>query len=280
MGKSLLVVFAHPDDEAFGVGGTLAKYAASGVDITLVCATRGEAGEVADPELATSETLGRVREDELRCAAQYLGIDEVIFLSYRDSGMEGDADNLIPEALMNAPAEEVIHSLVTIIRRVRPEVVVTFEPNGVYGHPDHIAINRHTVAAFHAASDVERYPESGEAWRPKRMFFTVIPQSFFSEMRDQLEAMKIDTSDFSRFEENVVAWPDKLINVSLDVTETIDNKWAALHCHRTQFSPDNIFRRLPEEVGKQMMSREHFALAWPEAEPGLELSDLFADLES
>lgn len=278
MENTLLAVFAHPDDEAFGTGGTLAHYAAQGIRVVLVCTTRGEVGEIAAPGLATSETLGQVREDELRCAAQALGVAEVIFLGYRDSGMAGTPDNDDPRAYANASDEEVTARLVGIIRRLRPQVVVTFEPNGGYGHPDHIAAHRHTVAAFHAAADPALYPDQGAVWQAGRLFYTVIPRFFFRQMRDRLTALGVDTSEFAHFEETGAGWPDDQIHVALDVTSTVEVKWAALQCHRTQVSPDNPFRRLPENVVKQSMSREHFALVWPEPEPGLQLPNLFAGL--
>jgi N-acetyl-1-D-myo-inositol-2-amino-2-deoxy-alpha-D-glucopyranoside deacetylase len=276
--NTLLAMFAHPDDEAFGTGGTLAHYAATGARVALVCATRGEVGEIADRDLATPETLGQVRETELRCAAQTLGVAEVIFLGYRDSGMAGTPENDDPRAFMNAPAEEVIARLVGVIRRLRPQVVVTFEPNGGYGHPDHMAIQRYAVAAFHAAADPARYPDQGPPWQPARLFYTAIPRSFFLEMSDRLNAMGVDTSQFAHFEEDGAGWPDDQIHVTLDVRDSVEAKWTALNCHRTQFGPDNPFRRLPHNAMKEMMSREYFALAWPEPEPGLQLPDLFAGL--
>ena len=136
----------------------------------------------------------------MRCAAETMGISELIFLGYRDSGMVDTAENA-DRAYINAPAEEVIPRLVGIIRRVQPQVVVTFEPNGGYGHPDHIAIHRHTVAAFHAAADPSRYPEQGLAWQADRLFYTAIPRSFFLRMRDEMTALEMDTSQFDRFEE-------------------------------------------------------------------------------
>ncbi|MCK4977255.1 MAG: PIG-L family deacetylase, partial [Anaerolineales bacterium] len=122
MNPILLAVFAHPDDEAFGTGGTIACYATSGVDVVLVCATRGEAGEISDPIFATPETLGQVREEELRCAADTMGVKDLIFLDYRDSGMAGTPENDDPRAFINAPADAVISTLVGIIRRVQPQI--------------------------------------------------------------------------------------------------------------------------------------------------------------
>ena len=276
----LLVVVAHPDDEAFGTGGTLSLHARRGVEATLVCATRGEAGEIADPELATPETLGQVRTAELECAAEIMGIRDLIFLDYRDSGMAGTPDNEHPRAFINAPAEQVVTRLVEIIRGRQPHVVVTADPKGGYGHPDHVAVHRHTVAAFRAAADPGRCTDSGEAWQADRLFYSVIPHSFFVAMRGWLVSVGVDTSDLDRYEEMEAGWPDDLVNVSLDVSAVIDTAWAALNCHRTQFGPDNPFRRFPEDVVKQAMSHEHFALAWPEPEPGFKLPDLFSGLES
>jgi len=279
MNKSILAVFAHPDDEAFGTGGTLACYADAGADVYLVCATRGEAGEISDPSFATPETLGEVREGELRCAAETVGVKELIFLDYRDSGMAGTPENDHPDAFINAPGEEVVPRLVGIIRRLRPDIVVTFEPDGGYGHPDHIAIHQHTVAAFHSAGNPEEFPEHGPVWQAKRLFYTSIPRSFFLEMRKQMEDLGLDTSDFERFDDPNVGWPDELVNVSINVTDSVEEKWGALECHRTQFGPANLFRRLPDEKVKILMSVEHFALAWPEPKAGEKFFDLFDGLE-
>lgn len=276
MERSMLVVFAHPDDEAFGTGGTLAKYASTGVRTTLICATRGEVGEISDPELATPDTLSSVREQELLCSAETLGIEEVIFLGYRDSGMIGTPDNEHPDAFMQADEEEVIARLVGIVRRVKPQIVLTFEPNGGYGHPDHIAIHNHTVSAFHKAAQEDCGVELGEAWRADRLIYTAIPKSFFVEMRSRLRALGEDTSDLDRFDETGIVWSDDQVDVEVDVSDVVDRKWSALQCHQTQFGPDNLFRRLPDEDAKALMSREYFAIAWPEIsreEPG---SDLFA----
>lgn len=133
--QSLLLCLAHPDDESFGSGGMMAMYATQGVNVSLVCATRGEVGEISDPTLATPDTLSQVREAELRCACETLGVNEPIFLGYRDSGMAGTDDNHHSDAFANAPAEAVVPHLVEIIRRLRPQVVVTFDPSGGYGHP-------------------------------------------------------------------------------------------------------------------------------------------------
>lgn len=277
MQRSLLAIYAHPDDEAFSLGGAIARYAAEGVRVYLVCATRGEVGEISDPNLATPDTLGLVREDELRCAAETMGVSELIFLDYRDSGMAGTAENQHPSAFINAPDEEVTQKLVAIIRRLQPTVIATFEPNGGYGHPDHIAVHRRAVQAFHAAADPAYHPELGAPWQTSRLFYSVIPRSFFIEMRQQMEELGIDTRDLDNFGDGTLRWPDEKIHIVLDVSSTVEDKWQALNCHRTQFGPDNLFRRLPADRVKQLMSREYFALAWPEPQRGQKLEGLFQD---
>jgi N-acetyl-1-D-myo-inositol-2-amino-2-deoxy-alpha-D-glucopyranoside deacetylase len=274
----LLACFAHPDDEAFGTGGTLARYAAQGYEIQLVCATRGEVGEISDEQLATPATLGAVREAELRCAAETMGIAEPIFLNYRDSGMAGTAENNDPRAFVNIPPEQVVAQLVQIIRQVKPHVVVTFEPFGGYGHPDHIAIHRHTVAAFHAAADASQFPGLGESWQAERLFYTAIPRSFFVTMREKLAAMGADIDDLNAFDDPSRGWPDDQIHVVEDVTDTVQAKWGAMECHRTQFGPGNLFRRLPKEQVMELMSREYFAQAWPAPVEKLYLRGLFDGL--
>ena len=273
--KSLLAVFAHPDDEAFGTGGALALYSTSGVHVTLVCATRGEVGEIADPDLANPETLGDVREEELRAAARTLGVNDVVLLGYRDSGMAGTPPNQDPRAFVQAPAEEVIRRLVGIIRRTRPQVVITFEPNGGYGHPDHIAISRHTTTAFHEAARAEAFPSEGPAWQANRLFYTAIPRSFFVELKHRMEEAGVDTSEFERFSREPIGWPDEQVHCTLDVSGYVEAKWWAVNCHMTQFGPNNLFRRVPEGEMKRMMAREYYALAWPTPPPGLRLTDLF-----
>jgi len=278
MGQRLLAVFAHPDDEAFGTGGTLAYYAAAGTEVTLVCATRGEVGEIADPSYASPETLGWIREQELQCAAETMGVDRLILLGYRDSGMAGTAENEDCRAFINAPEGEVVVRLVALMRQIRPHVVLTFEPKGGYGHPDHIAVHRHTVRAFQLASDPAMYPELGPAWQADRLFYTAIPHSFFIQMREGMVSLGMDTTEFDRRMAEMPGWPDDKVNVTLGVSDTVEAKWDALHCHRTQFGPGNLFRQLPEATVKELMSREHFALAWPQPEPGQRLSGLFEGL--
>lgn len=275
---TLLAIYAHPDDEVLGAGGTLAKAAAQGVRVVIVVATRGEAGEIQRPGTATPETLPLVREQEMRCAAQALGVSELIFLDYRDSGMAGSLDNEHPAALVNADADEVLAKLAPIVRRLRPEVVITFEPYGGYGHPDHKAIHHHTLAALAAAADGEALPVSGAPWRVPRLYYHLLPRSIFREMRHRVAASGGDTSDYDEMLQNLPAeaWPEDEVHVAVDVSHYVEQKWAAWNCHRTQFGPNSRFRRLPDADMKEIFSTEYFAMAHPQPQPGVMLTDLFS----
>lgn len=261
MSPRVLACFGHPDDEAFGTGGTLAKLAARGVGVSLVCATRGEVGEISDPSLATPATLGEVREQELRCAAQALGIDTPIFLGYRDSGMAGTPENKDPRAFMNADPEEVVVRLVKLMRDLRPQAVVTFEPGGGYGHPDHMAISRLTTQAFELAGDRSAFPEVGDPWIIERLFYTTIPRSFFERLVARMRQLGMEPPDEDMPRDNPRGLGDDSITTVVDVSATVDAKWAAINCHRTQYGAESIFRRLPAADMRDLMSSEYFALA-------------------
>lgn len=278
--KRILGLFAHPDDEILGSGGTMAQYASQGVQVETVCTTRGEAGEIADPGLATPDNLGQVREQEMLCSAKALGIQKVHFLGYRDSGMAGTADNQNPAAYVNAPDGAVINQLVQIIRQLRPHILITFEPYGGYGHPDHIAISKHTHAAYAAAADPAYKAELGTAWPTPRLFYGVIMMSFFERMIERMKAYGLDTEELAaRFEgRGEKGWPEGKVTCVMNIREAVEAKWAAYFCHRTQFGNDSLFRRLPEEEMKALQSHEFFYLAEPE-QPVLVLSDLFEGLD-
>ncbi len=178
MAKTLLTVLAHPDDESFGMGGTLALYAQQGVDVVLICATRGEVGS-ADPEFMEGfNTVAEMRESELRCAAKHLGLKEIIFLDYRDSGMPGSPENNHPNAQVAHPVEEVAAKVVKHIRQLKPQVVLTFDPIGGYRHPDHIHIHQATVMAFENADNPAFYPQAGSPFKPNFLYFHTFGKGF------------------------------------------------------------------------------------------------------
>ena len=248
--RRLLAVLAHPDDECFGTGGALALYAAQGVSVSLICATRGEVGEISDPALATPETLGQVREQELRESCRVLGINEPVLLDYRDSGMAGTADNNHPASLNQASPDEVIGKLSQLMGQLKPQVVVTFEPNGGYGHPDHIAIYRHAVAAFQSLDKGLGYP---------KLYYVAIPRSRIKMM----VAHAPPDSPFHQRDPETMGTPDEDITTEIDVSAFLDIKLKSMACHRTQMQPDGPFSRLSPEMTARIMGTEHFIQAFP-----------------
>lgn len=263
---ALMAVFAHPDDESFGSGGTLARYGADpDVRVVLVCATRGEAGEISDPHLATPEQLPQVREGELRCACQTLGIDVLHFLDYRDSGMAGTPENLERGALTMADFDEVVGKIVEQIRRERPDVVITFDETGGYGHPDHIAIHHHTKAAFCAAADPGQYTEQLAGGllphQAQKLYFTAIPRRFFRTAVEKMEELGIEIPErYQNRLDEPFGLPDEACTTDVYVQDYWDTRQAAVQCHATQLNPDSIFAALPADIMRELQAWECFQL--------------------
>jgi len=198
--KTLLTVLAHPDDESFGMGGTLAWYAQQGVDVDLICATRGEAGEIDLEYKESIKSAACLRTQELRCAAQVLGIREVHFLNYRDSGMPGMAENHHPKALAAQPVDAVAQKIAHIMRQIKPDVVLTFDPIGGYRHPDHIAIQKATVRAFDLVAD-EGFsdPEGLPPFQPEKLYFHIMNRTY---LRMWVGLMRLFGQDPRKFGRN------------------------------------------------------------------------------
>ena len=235
----LMLVLGHPDDESLGNGGVIAKYAAEGVKVHLVTATRGEQGWFGAPEENPGpEELGRIREAELREAARVLGIEDVSFLDYRDG------------ELAEAPADEVVAKIVGHIRRVRPQVVITFDQNGAYGHPDHIAITQHTTAAVAAAGD----PDFEDA--PGRAPHYVSKLYYMAWLREDIELYE---SAFGELVIEVqgerrasVPWEPWTITTRIDARAHWRRAWEAVQRHRTQLPGYQKLLALPEDAHEQM----------------------------
>jgi N-acetyl-1-D-myo-inositol-2-amino-2-deoxy-alpha-D-glucopyranoside deacetylase len=277
--RRLLAVLAHPDDESFGPGGTLALYAHRGVQVYLACATRGEVGSAPEELLAGHADVGALREHELRCAAQHLGLADVRFLGYRDSGMPGSPDNQHSRALAAAPLEEVAARVTHLIREIRPQVVITFDPLGGYRHPDHIAIHRATLEAFHASLDPTRYPGGGPAFQPGKLYYHTFDRTF---MRLAVRVMRLLGRDPRRFGRNAdidlaeIAAQDFPTHARINFHEVAVIKSRAAACHASQGSPPTsgllgLFFRLTG-------GSETFMRAYPPAPPGLRETDLFEGL--
>ena len=232
---TLLAIFAHPDDE-LSAGGTLAHYARDGVSAHLICATRGDVGE-APPDLKGFASIGEMREDELKCACNILGLDSVNFLGYRDSGMPGSADNHNPQALAAQPLENIARQVAAYIRRLKPQVVITFDPIGGYRHPDHIAIHKATVEAFQLAGDATQDIEGLPPYAPQKLYFTVFSRRF---LRTAVRVLTLIGRDPHHFGKNKDVDLTSFIDVDyptharISVRDVIRQKERATACHSSQ----------------------------------------------
>jgi LmbE family N-acetylglucosaminyl deacetylase len=280
-GKTILSVMAHPDDETFGMGGTLALYARGGVKVHLICATRGEVGEV-DPEYnETIKSAACLRTQELRCAAQTLGIDQVHFLNYRDSGMPGSEENDHPKALVAQPVEKVAREVVHLIRQIRPDVVVTFDPIGGYRHPDHIAMHQATVQAFAlAADDAYPDPEDLPPFQPDKLYFHTINHTFLKIVVWVLRLIGQNPHQYGRNKDiDLVALTevDFPIHVKVDYRAVKQIKAAAASCHASQGGADmnkGVRGFVTWLFGGH---KDEYMQAYPEPEAGAKVKrDLFA----
>ena len=279
-GKTLLSVLAHPDDETFGMGGTLALYARRGVKVHLICATRGEVGEV-DPEFKeTIKSAACLRTQELRCAAEVLGIDHLHFLNYRDSGMTGSEANGHPKALAEQPVEQVAKEVAHLIRQIKPDVVLTFDPIGGYRHPDHIAIQRATVQGFDLATD-ETFedPQGLTSFQPDYLYFHKINRAFLKIMVWVLRLIGQDPRRYGRNKDiDLVALTDVDFptHVKIDYRPVKEVREEASACHASQggMEMNKGFRGFVTWLfGGQ---NEIFMQAYPEPEKGAKVKrDLF-----
>lgn len=244
---SLLAVFAHPDDEAFSSGGTLAHYAEKGVKITLACATRGEAGKITDPSLKV-EDLGRQREEELRAACRALGIPAPVFLDFHDSGRQERVRKDDPLALMNVDPFEVETKLLGLIEALEPQVMLTFDPHGGYGHIDHLIIHRAASAAFFSGGD--RCPGLS------RLYFTAMPLALTRRFTETGMPMEYEAARYGVSEQTLA--------VTLDVRAYAERKLAALRAHGSQTGPNSRMGQLPaeqrERLQQEIIGRESFSI--------------------
>ncbi|MER7753498.1 N-acetyl-1-D-myo-inositol-2-amino-2-deoxy-alpha-D-glucopyranoside deacetylase [Kitasatospora sp. NPDC097643] len=286
-GRRLLLVHAHPDDESIGNGATMARYAAEGARVTLVTCTLGEGGEVIPPELAhltadREDTLGEYRIGELTGAMRALGVEDVRFLGgpgrYRDSGMMGVPDNDVPGCFWRADVDEAAGHLVAVIREVHPQVLVTYDENGGYGHPDHIQAHRVAMRAYELAADPAHRPELGPAWRIAKVYWNRMPRSV-------IEAGLAETAAEAPFPG--VAEPgdvpgvvdDALVTTVLDGAGYAGRKAAAMAAHATQITVDGAFFALSNDLGQPLIATEYYQLVRGQAGPDRPETDLFAGLD-
>jgi len=272
--RTLLAVFAHPDDETFGTGGTLAHYARQGVEVHLICATRGEAGE-APRDLKGFGSVGEMRVHELQCAASILGLRAVYHLGYRDSGMPGSPDNVHPRALAATPVAQVAREIAGYIRQIHPQVVITFDPVGGYRHPDHIAVHRATVEAFRIAGDPTEMADDLPPYAPQKLYYSTFSRRWLRVAVWLLRLLGQDPQHLGRNRDidlaSLVA-DDFPIHATISIRDVIRQKEQASACHASQGGDFSAPLRWLQRV---LVSSETFMRAVPAEPPAWMERDLF-----
>jgi LmbE family N-acetylglucosaminyl deacetylase len=279
---TLMAILAHPDDEVW-MGPTLAKYADEGVRTILVTATLGEEGEIRDPDLnpeEVQERLGEIREAELRRSAEIFGISELYILGYRDSGMAGTPANEDPRNFHNADLQDVLRRLVPMIRREQPQVILSDNERGTYGHPDHIAAHRAAAAAFDAAGDPAQFPDAGlEPWQPQKLYYAAFARSDFERMRDALRERGISWGDEEESEEFLdIMVPNELVTTRIATLPYQARMREAMRAHRTQIAADDPWLNIPEDLAAELQQTDTFTRARSLVDAPLPEDDLFAGL--
>jgi N-acetyl-1-D-myo-inositol-2-amino-2-deoxy-alpha-D-glucopyranoside deacetylase len=279
--RRLLLVHAHPDDESIGTGATMAKYAAEGAHVTLVTCTLGELGEVIPPELAhlawdADGGLGQYRIGELAAACQVLGVTDHRFLGgagrWRDSGMMGIPSNDWPGSFWQADVDGAARELLAIIEEVRPQVMVSYDADGFYGHPDHIQAHQVAWRAFELADGLV-----------SKFYATAVPKSVLTHAMALMD--ESGGADFTRVEsvdELPFGTDDEKVTTEIDARDYLDAKLAAMRAHATQISVDSPFFALSNKIGQRALGTEYYTLlagpSWVPQGPGDREPDLFAGL--
>lgn len=265
---TLLLVHAHPDDESVSTGGVMMKAKAHGHRVVLVTATRGEAGEIYNmDEAASRPRLGEIRTEELRAAGEILGVDRQEFLGYRDSGMVDTADNKDPRSFHQARLEDAAEKLAVVLREERPDIVITYAEDGVYGHPDHIKAHHVTNAALDIA---ER-----EGTPVKKLYYTAIPRSMMEAFVQQMpeEAQRAMGGNM-----RIAGTPDELVTTRVDVHDYVERKRKAFGAHISQNDPNSWFATMQDQIYELAFGTEYYQLARGTPGSSLPESDLFAGI--
>jgi mycothiol S-conjugate amidase len=276
-GLTLLTIHAHPDDEASKGAGTVHRYHSEGVRCVLVCCTGGEAGEILNPAMDRPEVRARldeVRMEELRRSTEIIGYDDVVLLGYRDSGMPGTPENEEPGCFARADLDEAVGRLVAVIRRERPQVVITYaDDQEGYPHPDHLRVHDITVPAFAAAGRADAYPDAGPPWQPLKLYYVAWTRARILALHERFLALGLE----SPFDEKWFERPDMdhRVTTRIDVSALDAVRRDALRAHATQIDPDSPFwfGLPPEEVAYPY---DDYILAESLVESTIPEDDLFA----
>ena len=279
----VLTVHAHPDDEASKGAGTIAKYHAQGVRTVLVTCTGGEAGDILNPAMDNPEVRDRlheVRMEELARAVDVIGYDHLELLGYRDSGMPDSPENADPANFANAPLEEAVGKLVAVIRRFRPQVIITYaDDQQGYPHPDHLRVHDITLPAFDAAADASAYPDAGEPWQPLKLYYTVWSRARMVAQHEKFLELGLE----SPYDEKWFSRPsqDHRITTKIEISGYTDVRRAALLAHATQIDPDSPFWfGLPTEIARTVHPYDEYVLARSLVDSEPPEDDLFAGVNA
>lgn len=243
----LVAIFAHPDDEAFGTGGTLTKYGHEGVDVHLIMATRGEAGQLANPNITPIHPFSHLREEELRRACDVYGVKQLHLLGYLDGQTP------------MVPPSEAVYKIVRLLREIKPQVVISFGPEGVYGHYDHLVVHRWASAAVALAGEVDRWPEIGVPHQIAKFYHRALPQPQVEQMQEQVgyNAVFMDGIPFP-----FTGYPLEQITTIVDVRQFAAQKAQAIRCHASQIGPDNpLVKEDFDPLSNEWFWQETFILA-------------------
>lgn len=281
--QTLLGVFAHPDDESFGPGGSLARYAAEGKQVHVIIATDGIAGSVEDPKhLISHDTLAQVRSAELTKAAIALGVTSIWSLAYRDSGMRNTPDNFHPQALLQQSHDVLIRELVDYIKRLQPDVIVTHDPFGGYGHPDHIRLCETVTAAFHVVRS-EGQRRNGDYRGPQKLYYTAFDKRVLKLVVKLMPLLRQDPTAIGRNKDinlvEISRW-ETPVHAQINIERYLPQKTAASQAHASQYSGGPAFVRiLPKALRRHFLINETFTRAYP-APNGVVETDLFEGVDS
>jgi N-acetyl-1-D-myo-inositol-2-amino-2-deoxy-alpha-D-glucopyranoside deacetylase len=268
--RRLLLVHAHPDDETIGTGATMARYAAEGAAVTLVTCTLGEEGEVLVPALAhlasgCDDGLGQHRIGELAHAMRELGVTDHRFLGgagrWRDSGMMGTPQNDDPRCFWRSDPADAAAALVAVIRAVRPQVMVGYDENGGYGHPDHIRAHDVMMTAFDASAEVSYRPDLGAPWQVSKVYYAVVPRSVLAEGMERMKAAGGPFTQWDSVDDIPFGVADGQVTTRVEGSAYRDRKIAAMRAHATQITVDGPFFALADGTGQVASGHEHFQLA-------------------
>jgi mycothiol S-conjugate amidase len=263
----LVSVHAHPDDEASKGAGTVARYAAEGIRSALVCCTGGEEGDILNPAADTPEIradLRAVREAELRASVDAIGYAALYLLGYRDSGMPDTDANARADNFANAPLDEAVGRLVAVIRRERPQVVVTYgDEQSFYKHPDHLRVHEISGPAFDAAGDPDRFPDAGEPWQPSKLYYSGFSFRRIRALHEVYERMGEESPYAERITQLAAAGDLEIAppTTFVDVGDFLAQRRNALLAHRTQIDPDSHWMRVPDDLLRETFPWEEYVLA-------------------